>query len=178
MTGPTIVLAVACVAIGLLPVVVVPAAVHVGALIVGAPFATTGDTSATTLSLYMIAIACGLLIVWSFSSRREASVGTWSCGFAHPTARMEYTSSSFAAPLIAAFRVVAGVRTHRTDDAFATRAADPVLDDLALPAWAGVRMAARWLRPIQQGRLSRSILYVVAAVLGVLFYLVIAGRAT
>jgi hypothetical protein len=91
---------------------------------------------------------------------------------------MQYTSSSFAAPLVAAFRTVAGVHTDRSARAFATRLTDPVLDGLALPAWHGIRTAARWLRPLQRGRVSRALLSVVAAMLVVLVYLMIAGRPT
>src|SRR5262249_50717091 len=38
----------------------------------------------------------------SQSSRGEA--GTWDCGYAQPTARMQYTASSYAQPLVMQFK--------------------------------------------------------------------------
>ncbi len=183
MTGTVVALAAACAAIGVLPAVVVPPALRVGALLAGGPataLATAGDPAAAALTVYMLAVAGGLVAAWVLwtsvfgRERLHAAAETWTCGFAWPTPRMQYTSSSFAAPLIAAFRTVAGVHTDRAARAFATRAGDPVLDGLALPAWYGIRTAARWFRPLQRGRLSRSLLYVVAALLVVLVYLMLA----
>lgn len=56
-----------------------------------------------------IAITCGStaiillgIILWRWQSARLCSrknVGTWDCGYAAPNARMQYTATSFAAPL-------------------------------------------------------------------------------
>jgi hypothetical protein len=46
-----------------------------------------------------------------------------------------------------------------------------VLDRLVIPIWGRVQRAALRLRPIQQGRLHVYLLYVVAALVGVLVYL-------
>jgi hydrogenase-4 component B len=187
MTWPTAALAAACVAIGVLPAVVVPPALRVGMLLTGGPataLGTAGEPAAAALTVYMLAVAGGLVaacVLWTSlfgRGRRPAAAETWACGFPLPTPRMQYTSSSFAAPLVAAFRTVAGVHTDRSARAFATRLTDPVLDGLALPAWHGIRTAARWLRPLQRGRVSRALLSVVAAMLVVLVYLMIAGRPT
>ncbi len=187
MTWPMVALAGACAAIGVLPAVVVPPALRVGALLTGGPamaLATVADPAAGALTVFTLSVGSGLLVAWVlytalFGRRRlRAAAETWRCGFARPTARMQYTSSSFAAPLIAAFRAVAGVHTDRSAHAFATHAGDPVLDGLALPAWHTIRTAARWFRPLQRGRLSRSLLYVVAAMLVLLVYLMITGRTT
>ena len=69
------------------------------------------------------------------------------------------------------------MQTHRSAGAFATKPEDPVLDGLVLPAWHRIGRVARWFRPLQRGGLSRSLLYVVVAMLVVLVYLMIAGRA-
>lgn len=186
MTWPIVALTGACVVIGVLPAMAVPPALRVGGLLTGGPamaFATAGDPAAAALTVYTLSVASGLVAAWVLwtsllgRSRLRAAAETWACGFARPTPRMQYTSSSFAAPLVAAFRAVAGVHTDRSARAFVTHAGDPVLDGLALPAWYGIRTAARWLRPLQRGRVSRSLLYVVAAMVVVLVYLMIAGRA-
>ena len=43
--------------------------------------------------------------------REETATGTWDCGYARPTARMQYTASSFAQPLTDLFQIF--LRTRR-----------------------------------------------------------------
>jgi hypothetical protein len=89
---------------------------------------------------------------------------------------MQYTASSFAAPILLSFGPVAAVHVTRTMGAFATHAIDPVMDG-ALRGWQRMRMAASRLRRIHRGRLSISLLYVVATLIALLFYLLFAGHA-
>ena len=49
--------------------------------------------------------------------------------------------------------------------------ADPVLDRIAQPAWKRVREAALRLRRIQAGGIVWYLIYVIAALLGLLLYL-------
>jgi hypothetical protein len=85
---------------------------------------------------------------------------------------MQYTASSFAAPLVAVFGRLAGVEERRGATVFRTAPADLVLDRLVLPVWARVQRLALRLRPMQQGRLHVYLLYVVATLLLLLAYLV------
>ena len=91
---------------------------------------------------------------------------------------MQYTASSFAAPLLAAYRGASpGSRTHAPRRrSRRTRRPGPRLAR-SLPAWHGVSRAARLLRPLQRGRLSLYLLYVVGALAATLGYLMLAGRA-
>jgi hydrogenase-4 component B len=179
MTLPPVGLAALCVVIGLLPVAVVPPALRVGVLVAGG-----GDGSqvpAVAATVFSVALAAGLLAAWllhrAFSRRRApVEAATWGCGFATPTPRMAYTASSFAAPLLAIFGSFAGTRIDRTAPGFATHAFDPVLDQVVLPVWHGFQAAASRLRPLQRGRLSLYLLYVCAAVIAVLLYLLLVGR--
>ncbi|MBI1966728.1 MAG: hypothetical protein HYS40_01950 [Gemmatimonadetes bacterium] len=182
MIRPVVGLAIACVAIGLLPIAVVPPALRVGSLVAGVPPDPAGPQvgAAGPATAFTLALAAGLLVAWglrtAFARRqRRVEAVTWGCAYATATPRMAYTASSFAAPLLGAFRSLAGVRTDRTAHAFATHAIDPVLDWVILPAWHGVRAAATRLRPIQRGGLSVYLLYVVAAVVTLLLYLFVAG---
>ncbi len=182
MTSPFVALALACIAIGAAPALVVPSAFRVGTLLTGgsaAPFASGGDPASATLTIGTFALWAVLVFAFVFrdSWYKRPTVETWGCGYSLPNARMQYTSSSFAAPLVTAFRAVAGVHTQRSAQRFATHATDPVLDGIALPAWASIRAAARWLHPFRRGGLSRSLLYVVAAMLVVLLYLTLTARA-
>lgn len=47
---------------------------------------------------------------WLGARRQDAEGVTWDCGFAAPTARMEYTGTAFAQPLLDAFAGVLGLR--------------------------------------------------------------------
>jgi hypothetical protein len=131
--------------------------------------------------VFTVALAVTLVVGWALTGARARRRGlvaeTWACGFAAPTPRMAYTASSFAAPLLGAFRAVAGVRTERGARRFATHATDPVLDRIVRPAWHGVRAAATRVRAGRRGSLSLYLVYVGAAVLVVLLYLVAAGGA-
>src|SRR6266498_4108119 len=184
MIRPVVGLAIACVAIGLLPIAVVPAALRVGSLVAGvAPGAVGPEVAAAgPATAFTLGLTAALLAAWAARgalARRQPrlEVATWACGYAAVTPRMAYTASSFAAPLLGIFQSVAGVRTARAGDAFATHPTDPVLERLIVPAWRGVRAAATGLRPIQRGGLQLYLLYVVAAVVTVLLYLLAAGRA-
>src|SRR5207247_1637460 len=64
------------------------------------------------------------------SVRREP---TWACGYDATSPRLQYTASSFAAPLLTVFGRSTGVYATRTANAFHSRAIDLVLDGVALP---------------------------------------------
>ncbi len=186
LTAPLAVLGAACVAIGLAPLLVVPPVLRVGGLVAGVPLADVwpggADAAAVSATWFTLGLAgasalAWAVLVWRTARRPRAAGSTWACAFDAPTARMQYTASSFAAPLLAAYRGASGLRTHRTAAAFATHASDPVLDGAIVPAWHGVSRAARLLRPLQRGRLSLYLLYVVGALAATLGYLMLAGRA-
>ena len=182
MTRPLVGLAAACVVIGVLPIGVVSPALRVGSLVAGLPgTADPAAAAAGPATVFTVALALSLLVAWAlyaaFDRRRQAlEAATWGCGFPAPTPRMAYTASSFAAPLLGVFRSFAGVHTHRTAQAFATHAIDPVLDGALVPAWRSARSAATWVRNVQRGGLSRYLLFVGAAVVVSLLYLLVAGR--
>jgi hypothetical protein len=88
---------------------------------------------------------------------------------------MQYTASSFAAPLVSAYQPISGVRVQRGPSSFHSHPIDLVLDGGVLPLWHGLRWAAERLRPIQQGRLALYLLYVVATVVLLLLVLAYPG---
>jgi hydrogenase-4 component B len=180
--APMIALAAACVAIGLIPVVVVPAVLRVGRLVAGIAPSGIGapmDAALGQLTGFMIALGLGVTVAAILRSRSLAPstvrAGTWACGFEPQTAHMQYSASSFAAPLLAAFGPVTGVTVHRTQTTFATHPTDVVLERLVRPAWRGLRGAASRLRPIQQGRVGLQLLYLATAMIALLVYLIAAG---
>jgi hydrogenase-4 component B len=103
---------------------------------------------------------------------------TWGCGYAAPTPRMQYTSSSFADLLVGLFGWALRPKEHRpkitglfpAKTAFHGEVQDPVLDEAVLPA---VRSAAglfSWFRVFQQGSIQLYLLYVFLALLALLLW--------
>jgi formate hydrogenlyase subunit 3/multisubunit Na+/H+ antiporter MnhD subunit len=180
MLRPMIGLAGACAAIGLLPVFALPPVLRAGARIAGAPPGVALPVPTQSLTWFALALAAALAGAWLLRSWRGRGVpvaraDTWGCGYDGVTARMQYTASSFAQPLLAAFRPVAGIETMRTPTTLSTHAVDPVLGGVLRPAWRAVRRAAGGLRPIQRGRISAYLAYLAAALVTLLLYLLLAG---
>ncbi len=55
----------------------------------------------TGISVILIVLACGLILIRRLLPRGKAEriAPTWDCGYAKPTARMEYTGTAFVQPL-------------------------------------------------------------------------------
>jgi formate hydrogenlyase subunit 3/multisubunit Na+/H+ antiporter MnhD subunit len=184
--SPLLALAAACAALGLAAPLGAAPAIAVAEVMARATGAAATDAAGIVRDAWWIGVAALLLlgvILAAWLARRRAtrrwatrSVETWACGYDAPNARMQYTASSFAAPLLSAFGRLSGVRTHRGPRELHTHAFDLVLDGVALPLWAALRRAALRLRPLQQGRLHAYLIYVMVALLALLTYLALAGR--
>jgi len=181
-----LVLALACVVIGVVPWVALPPAARVAGLVAGMPpeavtqltaAALDGARRITTIAVLLLGLGGAATLARAFALRRAGTAvdQTWACGYATPTARTQYSASSFAAPLIGLFGPLAGVAVHRAATGFATHPANLVLDRVLAPMWRGLRKAGGRLRPIQQGRLQLYLLYIVATVSALLLYLVASG---
>jgi formate hydrogenlyase subunit 3/multisubunit Na+/H+ antiporter MnhD subunit len=182
LVAPMAGLAAACVLVGLFPVVAVRPILRVGAAVANLPAALdepavlqaaesaawVGVMAVSLLGLTGVGFALRHLVL----RRRPVETGpTWGCGYPAVTPRMQYTASSFAAPLLDGYGRASGVRVHRTGTRFETEPVDLVLDGAVLPLWGRVLAVSRRLRPIQQGRLHVYLLYVILAVVAVLAYL-------
>jgi hypothetical protein len=165
-------LALACAFIGLAPSAAVGASVAIAARVagVGAGAMPRHLIAAAQLTGWASAVLVLLLALVALGrsrrrARRRPRQPTWRCGYTYGEPRMQYTASSFAAPLIAAYQPIAGVRVERNASAFRSHPIDLVLDGGVRPLWHGLRWTAERLRPIQQGRLALYLLYVVATVI-------------
>ena len=186
LRAPAAATAAACVAIGLGAAFAVPPILGAaGVLIPGSSDTTMAVTDAASGSgrvsifagiLVLVFALVALVMRWLRSRTASRVYETWGCGYARPTSRMQYTASSFAAPLVGLFNGLSGVRAHRGATVFHTEPYDLVLDRVVSPAWASVQRAAIRLRGLQQGRLRTYLLYVVATVTVLLGYLVTSGR--
>ena len=182
--APLLLLAAACVALGVVPAIGL-ALVSDAARQMSGPNAAAipsgviaGAWTISLLAASMLVVAAGLWWMRSALARRQGvrREVTWSCGYGDVTPRMQYTASSFAAPLLAVFGPLSGVRVKRTSTSLHTHPDDLVLDRLARPLWNAVLRAALRLRGIQQGRLHLYLLYVMAALLVMLAYLALFPR--
>ena len=123
-----------------------------------------------------VAIIWAALRRWLLSGRTLAEEPTWDCGYVRPTARMQYTASSFAWPVIEMFRWLAHPRLHvymgkgnfpqqahlvsHTDDFFCRHFFEP--------GFKAVETLARCFHRLQQGRNQLYILYIAIVVLALL----------
>ena len=122
------------------------------------------------------------LLVWlrhRLLAGREVSLsGTWDCGYARPTGRMQYTASSFAQPLTKMFGFL--LRTRRRfaapkgffpeHAALHTETDDLFQKNLFRPAFRGIEWLLLRLHWLQQGRVQLYILYVAVTLLVLLVW--------
>ena len=184
--APAVALAAVCVLIGCAPAIVVPWMMSGGGFVGGralTPEAASvlaqqvGTRQISIVALVLLVVAAlawiGLRLLRSRAQVRVAD--TWGCGYGQSSPRMQYTASSFAAPLLDVFGALSGVRSHRGATVFHSEPVDLVLDRAVTPSWSLIRRTALRLRPIQQGRLHRYLGFVIATLVLLLAYLV-AGR--
>jgi hydrogenase-4 component B len=181
MLGPMFGLAGSCAFIGLAPGLAVGPALVVGGSIARMSLPASGSdilAASARLGLWSLALVVLLalgIVAWAAVRRRRpiARAETWGCGYALQNARMQYTASSFAAPLLTAYGPLAGVdETYAPGaGAFHTHASELVLDRAILPTWTAVRRLLGRLRPLQHGRLWVYLLYVISILLLLLLYL-------
>ena len=189
MRAPMAILACGCVAVGVLAPLAVAAMKPVIGSLTGLGVSDVADGLFLAIEpLCWVVPALGLfvlmlgLLVWlrrRLLAGREVSLsGTWDCGYARPTGRMQYTASSFAQPLTNMFGFF--LRTRRRFEApdgfFPGRAAlytetdDFFRQNLFRPAFRGIAGLSLWLHRLQQGRVQVYILYVAVTILVLLVW--------
>lgn len=96
---------------------------------------------------------------------------TWGCGYGHPNERMQYTGASFSDPLMQAYSFAgAGGSGGGRRDA--------VLQGMSGPVWRRIGQLALRLRPLQQGRVTTYLQYMIGTVIVMLGFLFFAASAT
>jgi len=190
MLVPMLLLSGCCIAIGVAPLAVAPTLqAGVAAWAGAAPL--PAQTLTALAPLGWISVMAGVLIVltvlgggWYWLRLRQQSVGstvTWDCGYAAPTARMQYTSSSFAEMLVKLFGWALRPRTRihppqglfPRDGEFESHVPDTVLDGAVLPAFRGAARLFTWFRVFQQGSLQIYLLYIFAILVLLLLWSIV-----
>ena len=179
MRVPMLLLAAGCALIGLFAPVVVGALQAVLENTTGLRREVVRENLAAAagpLSLVVIGtVAFLLLLVALFLLRRGLLAGrpveqgvTWGCGYAQPTARMQYTASSFVQPVTTLFRWLLG--THRqvqrpegvmpANASLTTETPDLCHGNLYRPGFLKVNWGLSKLRRLQQGQVQLYVLYI------------------
>jgi hydrogenase-4 component B len=115
MLVPMLVLAAACIVIGVFPTFFMTMALKaVAALGLGygriplEPFIElTGNITRTAVLIFAVFFLILALRTLLYRGKTVTRAGTWGCGFTRPTAKMQYTGSSYAASILEFFRPVA-----------------------------------------------------------------------
>jgi len=188
MRAPMLVLGAACVAIGLAPAAFWP--VLARAVSVWRPEWTEGPAPAPLVALgkfhFALAILSALAAagLWRIVKRNgvERRV-TWDCGYAEPTARMQYTAGSFAAIITAWFGWIlrperhahAPVQPFPERAGFEEHTPETVLERVVQPAGSLLMRVVDAARRLQHGRVQAYLLYVLIGVVGLALVAVIGG---
>ena len=169
-----------CVVIGLLPALI---ASPLGAAVrVAAPQITQRvDLVALlqpvqTIAILTAVVASFVIAILLAMTRNARTAVTWDCGYAAPTTRMQYTSSSFARGLVAFFSwaMPADVHAPRKFSLFPTAASfeshvpDTVLDRALMPAMRRGAWTLGFARHIQHGRMQVYLIYIGITVIALL----------
>jgi hydrogenase-4 component B len=103
------------------------------------------------------------------SGRTIGKAGTWDCGYAQPTARMQYTASSFAQPIVDFFNVFQHGRKRfkrpqgyfPATASFKTETLDTSQERVYKPLFETVGKTLSKLTVMQHGRIQLYVLYIV-----------------
>jgi hydrogenase-4 component B len=176
MLVPMWVLAAGCLVIGFFPLTCAPwleRAVAAWAPGAGAAVSLTALAPlnwfpCVGFGLLLLAGVISLGLKLSSQAKTVSTQGTWDCGYARPSGRMQYTGSSFEEPLERQFAFMLWPRKHwHTLSAifpksarFRTLLPDAVLDRLVLPFFHAARNFLPRINVFQQGQTHFYVLYI------------------
>jgi len=180
MRVPMAVLAASCAIIGLAPVLLIPVLDRVTAGLMiesNSPIMSIGAIAplkpVSLMSLVLIILVLSIATFMKLYTRISSIFGTWDCGYACPTKKVQYTASSFAQMIVAMFRWVLRPRMHRpnieglfpesTD--MSSHVDDPILDRVILPIGHNFEKWFGWFRRFQQGITQQYVLYILITVI-------------
>ena len=189
MCAAMAVLALLCIVIGLAAPIVVPALDSVVAGATTSPIGVARGQLAMVAGPLAAAVAifAGLIVIaalaWALRSHRLAVAAArrgpvWGCGYLYPTARMQYTASSFAQPLTTQFHPFIRNREtlaspngyFPTAASYSSDSGDPFLRLLFAPTFRWFDKIVSRINVIQQGHIHVYVLYVAATLIVLLIW--------
>jgi hydrogenase-4 component B len=185
MIGPMLILAGCCILIGVAPLLFAPLLDRMAATWSGnalgelkianeAPLMTISIVAAIVVSLLLA--GTGFLLMRGI--RRAPSGLTWDCGYAAPSARMQYSSSSFADMLVKLFGWALQPKVHLPkidglfpkDTDFESHVEDTVLEQAVWPTTRAVTWLFSCGRFLQNGSLQAYLMYILVVVVFLLLW--------
>jgi NADH:ubiquinone oxidoreductase subunit 5 (subunit L)/multisubunit Na+/H+ antiporter MnhA subunit len=189
MRLPLLVLDAACVFLGLGSPLLIGALTQVVQCVTGLPAEALGQhlgDAAGALSMLVLATVVLLALVAGLallrlallSGRPSGAAPTWDCGYARPTARMQYSATAYAQPLTDLFRMF--LRTRRDYEppvgtlpqsaSLSSSTPDLFQEDIYRLLFTAVDRAMSKLRWLQHGRLQVYVLYIALTMLVLLVW--------
>ncbi len=172
MRLPMLLLGSLCATIGLAPVLFWPAIAHASAAWQPVWLDTAPPAPLVTLGSFHLALAAlatlAVIGLWHRVRRNGLErAGTWDCGYARPTARMQYTAGSFAGIITGWFAWILRPQRHThipkenfpAHGSFVEHTPETVLELVIGPAAAVVMRISAGVRHLQHGRLQAYIFY-------------------
>jgi hydrogenase-4 component B len=123
MLVPMLVLAAACIMIGVFPIsfmtMALKAVASLGLGFGGVPIEPfielTANITRTAALIFTVFVSILLLRTYLYRDKTVTRSGTWGCGFTKPTVRMQYTGSSYASSILEFFRPVAPLTENHSE---------------------------------------------------------------
>lgn len=129
----------------------------------------------------VLIVFIGLLYLIKRLALRKKTVAlevTWDCGYAAPTARMQYTASSFIDPFVSMFKAFLQPREETTrihvffpkTSVFLSEASDLFMQKIYVPIFRTFYHFCSFALKIQGGRVNIYILYIFLTMIALLFW--------
>ena len=188
MLWPMAALALLCLVSGLCAPLLVSLAVPAVSAITGASpeLARTIPETLSTMTMIalcglvfaLFALALALLQKRLSAARPPRRYHTWDCGYAAPTARMQYTGYAFAHPLARLFGPASGLRQRLQAPqgyfpgpaSLKTTTPDRAREQVFGPLFEKIRQGCDALKVLQHGRIHLYILYMLVTLVAVLLW--------
>ena len=188
MRGAMLALAALCVVIGLSPILFWPAIARA----TGAWHGTWAGTEAPApllqlgwahLAVAVAAVAAGCWLWRRVRAHPFTRALTWDCGYAAPTARMQYTAGSFAGVISEWFGFILRPEKHAqlpegffpVSASWVEHTPETVLEKVVAPAGRAVLRVSVLVRRLQHGRVQFYVLYVLLGVIALAGWVMAGG---
>jgi len=175
MRLPMMLLAIVCIAIGVVPIAVTPlleTAVSAWLPSSSRQVSLSGSAPLSLISIlavFLVAVTLCLLF-WYLRKVGKSPVATtvtWGCGYLAPTSRMQYSASSFADMLVNLFAGILRPQRHSPpisgtfprEPHFESHVPEAVLEKIYLPLISRIHQKLMPIRRLQNGQLHLYILY-------------------